>query len=58
MADWKEQSCVKFCFTLLKTASEKHEMLKTAVGDNAMRRRQAFDWNSRLIRGKTSVEEY
>jgi hypothetical protein len=37
MANLKEQRiCVKFCFKLGKTASETHEMLKTAFGDNAM----------------------
>jgi hypothetical protein len=36
MADLKEQSiCVKFCFKCGKSASETHEMLETAFGDNA-----------------------
>jgi hypothetical protein len=44
MADLKEQSiCVKFCFKFGKTASETHEMLKTAFGDNAMGRTQTFE---------------
>jgi hypothetical protein len=39
MADLKEQRiCVKLCFKLGKTASETHEMLKTAFSDNAMGR--------------------
>jgi hypothetical protein len=43
MADLKEQRiCVKFCFKLEKTASETHEMLKTASGDSAMGRTQTF----------------
>jgi transposase len=58
MADLKEQRiCVKFCFILGKTASETHEMLKTAFGDNAMGRTQSFEWFSRFNRGKTSVED-
>jgi hypothetical protein len=35
MADLKEQRiCVRFYLKLGKTASETHEMLKTAFGDN------------------------
>jgi hypothetical protein len=52
MADLKEQRIyVKFCFRLWKTASEKHEMLKTAFGDDAMGRTQTFEWFSRFKRG-------
>jgi hypothetical protein len=52
MADLKEQRiCMKFCFKLGKTASETHEMLKTAFGDNAMGRTQTFEWVSRFKRG-------
>jgi hypothetical protein len=47
MVDLKEQSiCVKFCFRLGKTASETHEMLKTAFGDSAMGRTQSLEWFS------------
>jgi hypothetical protein len=34
-----------------KTASETHEILKTAFGDNAMGRTQSFEWFSRFKRG-------
>jgi hypothetical protein len=48
MAGLKEQRiCVKFCIKLGKTASETHEVLKTAFGDNAMGRTQTFEWFSR-----------
>jgi vacuolar-type H+-ATPase catalytic subunit A/Vma1 len=40
-----------------KTASETHEMLKRAFGDNAMGRTQIFQWFSRFKRGETSVED-
>jgi hypothetical protein len=57
MADLKERSiCVKFCFKFEKTASETHEMIKTAFGDNAMGRTQTFEWFSRFKRRETSVE--
>jgi hypothetical protein len=52
MAHLKVQSiCVKFRFRLGKTASETHEMLKTAFGDNAMGRTKTFEWFSRFKRG-------
>jgi hypothetical protein len=52
MADLKEQRiCMKFSFRLVKTASETHEMLKRAFGENAMGRTQTFDWFSRFERG-------
>jgi hypothetical protein len=58
MADLKEQRiCVKFCFRLVKTASETHEMLKTAFGDNAMGRTQSFEWLCPFKREETSVED-
>jgi hypothetical protein len=57
MADLKIQGiCVKFCFRLGKTASETYEMLKTALGDNAMGRTQTGEWFSRFKRGENSVE--
>jgi hypothetical protein len=58
MDDLKEQRiCVKFCFKLGKTASETHEMPKTAFGDNVMGRTQTSEWFSRFKRRKTSVED-
>jgi hypothetical protein len=37
MADLKKQCLrVKLCIQFGKTAQQEHEMLKTAVGDNAM----------------------
>jgi hypothetical protein len=52
MADFKEQRiCVKFCFKLGNSESETREMLKTALGDNAMGRTQTFEWFSRFKRG-------
>jgi hypothetical protein len=51
MADLKEQRiCVKFCFTLGKTAWKYHEMLKTAFDGNAMGRTQTSEWFSRFKR--------
>jgi hypothetical protein len=44
----EKRICVKFCFRPEKTASKRHEMLKTAFGDNAMGRTQTFEWFSRF----------
>jgi hypothetical protein len=52
MVDMIEQCiCVKFCFKRGKSASETHEMLKTAFGDNVMGRTQTFEWFPRFKRG-------
>jgi hypothetical protein len=48
---------MEFCFKLGKTASETHEMLKTAFGDNAMGRTQSFERFSRFKLGETLVED-
>jgi hypothetical protein len=58
MADLKEQSIfLKFCFRLGKTASETHEVLKTAFVDNAVGRTQTSERFSRFKRGETSDED-
>jgi hypothetical protein len=53
----KNNTCVKFCFRVGKTASETHEMLKTAFGVNAMGRTQTFDWFSPFKHVETSIED-
>jgi hypothetical protein len=54
VAALKEQRIyVKFSFKLGGTASETHEVLRTALSDNAMGRTQTFEWFSRLKRGST-----
>jgi len=43
MTDLKEQNiCIKFCFSLKKTAAETHRMLQEAFGDNAMSQNKTF----------------
>jgi hypothetical protein len=45
MTDFKEQRiCIKFCFSLKKTAAETHRMLQEAFGDNAMSQSKTFLW--------------
>ena len=58
MADLREQrACIKFCFKLRKTATECYEMVKTAFGEQGMRRSQTFQWFSRFKAGRTSTED-
>ena len=43
MADFRKQrACIKFCFKLGKTVTERYEMLKTAFGEQAMGRSLKF----------------
>jgi hypothetical protein len=56
-ANLKEHICVKFCFKLRKTASQTHDMLKTAFSDNAMGRTQTFECFFRFKSRETSVED-
>jgi hypothetical protein len=45
MADLKEQRVyIKFGFKLGKTATETHQMLKQAFGDNSLSQIQIYDW--------------
>ena len=58
IADFREQrACIKFCFKLWKTATECDEMLKTALGEQAMGRSQTFQWFSRFKAGRTSSDD-
>ncbi|PNF43640.1 hypothetical protein B7P43_G00693 [Cryptotermes secundus] len=57
MADPREQRvCIKFCFKLGKTASETHQMLKQAFGDNSLGQTQTYDWYKRFKTGQTSTD--
>ena len=58
MADFREQhACIKFCFKLVKTSAEYYEILKTALGEQAMGRSQTFQWFSRFKAGRTSSDD-
>jgi hypothetical protein len=44
MAHPTERSvCVKFCFKLVKTAAETHQMFKQAFGDKSLGQAQTYD---------------
>ena len=57
MVDFRERTCIKFCFKLGKTATECYEMLKTAFVEQAMGRSQTFQWFSRFKAGRTSIDD-
>jgi len=52
----EQRICVKFCFKMVKTATETYQLLQQAFGEDAMGRTQVFDWFSRFTEGRTSVE--
>jgi len=52
MCESIEQSiCIKFCFKIGKTATEKYQLLQQAYGEDAMGRTQAFEWFCRFKEG-------
>jgi hypothetical protein len=56
MTDFKEQRiCIKFGFSLKKTAAETHQMLQEAFGDNAMSQSKTFLWFRCFKDGRMSV---
>jgi hypothetical protein len=54
----KEQRvCIKFCQKLGKTATETYEMLRQAFGETALSLSKTFEWYSRFINGRTSIDD-
>jgi hypothetical protein len=49
--------CIKFYFTLNKTAAETHRMLKEAFGEQALRQARTYGWFKRFKPGRESVED-
>ncbi|KAJ8939403.1 hypothetical protein NQ318_007662 [Aromia moschata] len=47
----------KFCFKLGKIASETHEMINSAYGDDAMGRSSVFEWRKSFREGREKVED-
>ena len=52
----KQHICIKFCFKIGKTATETYQLLQQAYGEDAMGRKQVFDWFRRFKEGRTSTE--
>jgi hypothetical protein len=58
MVGVKEQrTFIKFCFKLNKTAAETHQMLKEAVGEQALSQARTFEWFKHSIDGREYVED-
>jgi transposase len=58
MTGVKEQRIfIKFCFKLIKTAAEIHQMLKEAFGDHALGQKQTYEWFKRFKNGRMSVDD-
>ncbi|GFX92122.1 protein GVQW3 [Trichonephila clavipes] len=50
-----QRICIEFCFKLSKTGKETYEMIKTAFGEEAMRRARVFEWFRLFKEGRQSV---
>jgi hypothetical protein len=53
----EQRICIKFCFSLKKTAAKTHRMLQESFGDNAMSQSKTFLWYKRFKDGRTSVDD-
>jgi len=59
MADFHEQrACIKFCFTLGKTATEYYEILKTAFGEPKLNRVNGKSGVTLTEEGKASEKHH
>jgi len=47
---------INFCFQIGKTATELYQLLQQAYSENAMGRKQVFEWFHQFKEGRTSVE--
>jgi len=52
----EQRICIKFCFKIVKTATETYQLLQQAYGEDTMGRTQVFDWLRRFKEGRTSSE--
>ena len=52
----EQRICIRFCFKIVKAATETYQLLQQAYGEDAMGRTQAFDWFRRFKECRTSVE--
>jgi len=44
----EQRICIKFCFKIGKTATQMYQLLQQAYGEDAMGRKQVFDWFRRF----------
>ena len=57
MAALEQRSALKFCVANKISRQETHEMLKTAFGNNAMKKIALYRWYSKFEKGDNSVTE-
>ena len=57
MADLKERVCIKFCFSLGKTAAETVTMLREAFKEEALSQASVYEYFSRFKHGDMSLED-
>ena len=53
----EERYPIKFCFKLVKNATETYEMLQTAFGASCMNRAWVFEWHKRFKEGRQSARD-
>jgi hypothetical protein len=53
----EQRVCIKFCLKLGKSAAETIEMLREAFGEHSLSRTAVFEWHSRFMFGRASVED-
>ena len=57
MAALEQRSAIKFCVANKKSRRETFEMLKTAFGNNAMKKTALYKWYSEFEQGDNSVTD-
>ena len=55
MTALEQRSAIKFCVANKKTRHETFQMLKTAFGNNAMKKTALYKWYSKFEQGDNSV---
>ena len=53
----EERFAIKFCFKLVKNATEMYGMLQTAFRPSCMNRASVFEWHNRFKEGRQSVRD-
>jgi hypothetical protein len=53
----EQRVCIKFCLKLGKSATETLEMLREAFGEHYLCRAVFFEWRSRFMADRVSVED-
>ena len=53
----EERYAIKFCFKLVKNATETYGMLQTAFRPSCMNRAWVFEWHKRFKEGRESVRD-